>query len=496
MAQQIPPSGSPGILLLRLIRLFYLEPLGETLIELKSLPLGMRILTVLGYLTVLFLLFGVLVIEILRPWTPLITYNPPGGTEMVETSVIAVILACLAFCLGWAYLLTGATDARKRIFLPVWGLFAVQVFFSAPWGNDAGMLIWCLAAPTVLFGFGGVYLFSRKWSGWSSKPILEFGLWLGIFALFFGLFALSSFGISHFVSNLNGVFSLLSVIAVPFWLFYGATIVDLGLKLASKVTIRLRRGLSPERLAALSGFIVFAHLGLDAILLGLLYFLAPDWMTIGEALAVDLGVAALVTLLAPIAALVKGWTPRVAAIFLTVTLSTPVFALSVVLSLFSQSAEALDVTLALFTRFTPLLVFVFLTAHAVLSIGASFANQEGVIIPRNGRVLIVFGLSLLVIAFTVFFVNGRDAYTGEFSNLIQGMSDGLFALGAFFLGIPYLLWTIWKHPDDLAGEEKDFPINENTPRPRRSILWIAALLGVLFSLLACGGILVLDQLMK
>ncbi len=496
MGQQLPPSSNPGILLLRLVRLFYLEPLGETLVELKSLPLGMKILTVLGYLTVLFLLLGVLAVEILRPWTPLMVYNPPGGSEMVETSLISVLLACMAFCLGWAYLLTGATDARKRVFLPVWGLFAVQIFFSAPWGNDFGMLVWCLAAPTVLFGFGGVYLLSRKWSGWSSKPVLEFGLWLGVFALFFGLFALASAGLSPFLSNLNGVFSLLSVLAVPFWLFYGATIVDLGLKLASKVTLRLRRRLSAEKLAALAGFVVFAHLGLDAIILGLLYFLAPDWMVFGEALAVDLGVAALVTLLAPFAALVKGWTPRVAAIFLTVTLSTPVFALSVVLSLTSQSAEVLDVTLALFTRFAPLLVFVFLTAHAVLSIGAAFANGDGVIIPRNGRILMVFGLALLVIAFTVFFVNGRDADTGEYSNLIQGMSDGLFALGAFFLGVPYMLWTIWKRPDELAGDENDFPVQENTPKPRRSVLWMAALLGVFFSVLACGGILVLDQLMK
>ena len=108
----------------------------------------------------------------------------------------------------------------------------------------------------------------------------------------------------------------------------------------------------------------------------------------------------------------------------------------------------------------------------------------------------IFGLSLLVIAFTVFFVNGRDAYSGEFSNLIQGMSDSLFALGAFFLGIPYMLWTIWKRPDDLAGAEQDFPRKENTPKPRRSVLWIAALLGVFFSILACGGILVIDQLMK
>lgn len=494
MSQSLPPSGHPGVLILRLLRLALLDPLGEDLIEMEGLSLGLRIMTVLGYLTVFGLLACVLLIEVLYNFLPKTSFL--GGEKLVEIPIPAVLAACLAFCAGWAFLLTGATDTRKRIFLPIWLFFGLQIFMVMPLGSTFGMAFWCIGGPFVLISMAVIYPLSHRWSGWRSLPLLEFCIWFALFAIFFIGFALSSHDFEHFASNMAGIFSLLAFFSVPFWLFSGATVVDLAVSLAAKITVRLRRALAPDLLHASAIAFTLARPGFVTILLLILYFFAPTFSFLAQAFTVDLGLALLFAVILPFLAAFKRLSTRAAAILFTLDLAAPVFALSLVLTLFNSELDMFEALIGLLAALLPLLIFVFLISHSLLSVGAEFANGDGKIIPRSGRISLVFGASLLVIAFTIFFVNLRYIGTGEYSSNIQELTDSLFSLGAFIFGLPYLAWLIWKKPDELAGAEADFPALETSSKPHRGLAWGGALLGLLFSLGVCGLTVVLDQLMK
>jgi hypothetical protein len=64
---------------------------------------------------------------------------------------------------------------------------------------------------------------------------------------------------------------------------------------------------------------------------------------------------------------------------------------------------------------------------------------------------------LLVTGFTMFFVNARVVSTGQPHESLQILIDVPFMLGIWFLGLPYLVWMLWKHRERLIGEQVDTP---------------------------------------
>ena len=59
------------------------------------------------------------------------------------------------------------------------------------------------------------------------------------------------------------------------------------------------------------------------------------------------------------------------------------------------------------------LLFVGLAAYDVLNFGVRYANTDGRIMPRSGRVFLYFGAVLLVTSFALFYLNARVVRTGQ-----------------------------------------------------------------------------------
>jgi hypothetical protein len=55
----------------------------------------------------------------------------------------------------------------------------------------------------------------------------------------------------------------------------------------------------------------------------------------------------------------------------------------------------------------------------------------------------------------LFLSNQREVETGQPQVEIQPLINGLLALSAFVLGIPYVIWRILKRRESLTGPEKD-----------------------------------------
>ncbi len=51
--------------------------------------------------------------------------------------------------------------------------------------------------------------------------------------------------------------------------------------------------------------------------------------------------------------------------------------------------------------------------------------------------------------------NNRSAETHRLSQDIQSWINNLFALSAMFIGIPYVVWLVWKRREKLIGSDID-----------------------------------------
>jgi len=134
-----------------------------------------------------------------------------------------------------------------------------------------------------------------------------------------------------------------------------------------------------------------------------------------------------------------------------------------------------ELLLKLTGLFPPMLLYIGLTTYNLFGMGLDFTGVDGRILPKRARVLLYFGTLLLVVACMLFLTNERFADTNLVSKDFQELTNSLFASSAFFLGIPYVIWVLWKRRELLIGLEKDYlspprwPWLGRVPRPA----WIA-----------------------
>jgi hypothetical protein len=432
--------------------LYYLSmPLREALIDFEGLSLSLRILAVLGYVSVFVLLLLTLLLDLFRDRLTLVRYYPSVEEIAREIPFPVLIISSLCFALGWAYILTGATDCRRRVFLPVAGLLALQLFLFLPQGN--AMFLWFCAAPPLVLVLVGSYFFTRAKQFWRDYPLVEFFLWGCVLLFFVALFWLSGQSISDAAKNIGGIVDFISVLNVPLWVFFGLGIVDIAISVGRTVATTLRRFFPGEILRALAVFFVLVRPAIAILVLALNQLETA----LGGILFLD-SVVSTLPLLALIVglALFRRWSTRSASIVTSLSFASLAFILCIFPALNAQEIfDPMGSPLENLGIFPPLLTFVALMAHNVLSFGSTFADTESKIIPRSGRVLLVFGFVLLAISLTIFSVNVRDA-TGQLDETFQQATNAFFSLGLVFLGLPYLAWILWRRRDRLAGSEADF----------------------------------------
>jgi hypothetical protein len=133
---------------------------------------------------------------------------------------------------------------------------------------------------------------------------------------------------------------------------------------------------------------------------------------------------------------------------LTLSLASPVVVLGLSMAFSGQDFAGLLLNMT--GIFPPTLLFVGLTTYNLFGMGVTFTRMDGRILPRKARILLYFGTLLLVVACMLFTSNERVSATNELS---------LFALSALILGLPYLVWMVWKRREMLVGPgvEIDLP---------------------------------------
>lgn len=476
----------------RLVRLawyipnrLFLSEAREAIVDLRGLPLNTQVLAIFGYVGLFSLLSLTLLVELFGDSFTAVSFTVPEGDLYSEKQVplLAMALASLAFILGWAFLLTGATDCRRRIFFPAVGLFAIQLIFLTPIeGNMAAALGCFLAIPAIglLIAF---YFLAPRWPFWRDWPIVEFIAWALFAAFLMGLLWFFNQTNEAVASSLHAAFTLLLLLSVGFWVVSGVLITDMATGLARWFVSALDGWLPGSTLRAL----VIALLLVRPVADITLALLIPDTNNpIAWGLLID-GVLAIPLLLAiPALWLAGRWDTRMAARLLGLGLATPIFSLGMAMALKGKDITDLtSLVLEGVNIFPPTLMFVALNAYGALTFGSRFATEDGKIMPRTGRLFLYLGLVLLLTAFTLFFVNVQDVATGQPDSMMHDIINGAFGISAVVFGLPYLLWIAVRRPERLIGDgfDDDGPVILAGLGRVPTSLWLA--LGLAFVLFSC-----------
>ena len=219
------------------------ESFRSKVISLNGLSQDIRRLAVLGYVIVLGMLVATLLLELVGDQLESVTFRPDSSTGRVQIPILAIIVSNISFVLGWAFLLTGASDCRRRVFLPVVFVFLFQLFLLAIGLGDNRNLIfafWSLAIPLVALPVG-LHFFTRRSVRWREHPMLEFAAWgaaMSVFVIFLWVARATTADVALAV---HSTFLVVLLLSVPYWVLLGFGVVDMSADLARPVSTKSLR---------------------------------------------------------------------------------------------------------------------------------------------------------------------------------------------------------------------------------------------------------------
>jgi hypothetical protein len=149
----------------------------ELTIVTHNLPPGHRLLVLGGYAAMLALIVPSLLSGLFR--SPVVFFESTVTDLPASICGFSLAVSVAAFVIGWAFLLTGASDSGRRIFLPTVTIWLFQVYLVAGLVNAGfGVLV-------LVGGLGLLFLVARtahsnRWMRW---PIAEFLGWLTLTAV-------------------------------------------------------------------------------------------------------------------------------------------------------------------------------------------------------------------------------------------------------------------------------------------------------------------------
>ncbi len=481
-----------------------IAPLRDAILDFSQLTPGQRRLTKAGYLIIAALLVMTLGFELLADVMPSVTFSRlyEGAPVPRQIPLPVLIVSSLGMVVGWAYLLAGATDGRRWIFALVMLLFAGQLIFMSPLvsttegkilTSDWAAYLFVITAPLFWIAALAIYFFTPRAAAWRQYPVIEFSFWLIALLFYLALLWLGSPTWGDVAVSLNGSFSVLSLLTIPWWALSGLVVGDVALTFGSRVTYALRLIFPQKALHALALFLLLVYPAL------ILFPMSLDQTDTVLAITSLFNALFSVLLLLGLGALfaIKRWRATYTYRLLTLTLMAPILALAVTLALSGINIGSVLSLASMGAGFLPpLMAFVALMAHSVLRMSASFAAADTTgaadeRLPRSGRLLMGMGAAILITSFTIFFVNVRTM-EGQLDAAFEGMVAGLFTLSAFFLGMPYTLWRAWRSRRYLGGDP-DAPLTpvfqDRTQSTEPWLVWaiIAAALAIFGMCLLIGG---------
>ena len=396
-----------------------LRKLDELTVDTSELTDGHRHLAIAGYVATLGLLLASLVSGAFTQSR--LAFDDYDGTHSAPAFLLAVVAATSV--LGWAFLLTGASDAGRRVFLPLLLLCCYQLLsISAP-GEQSVILVAGIAGLVVAVR-GPTEL-------WLRHPVGEFLVWVLILG---GLTLLSYAGDIDPSDRLRSQYrsaQLLALLAIPLWIRLGRDAAQGGIDLGRSTARTVRRVLTKRRflLAAAGATIAWpAVAGLLASEIDGSDRAVTGWLSLSS-------MAALPLCLWCVARVADGrWDGRAAAS--AVSLNVSFAALSLPLVSATYNTGLFERLVGSTNLVSPLFLFVVLATYDVVSFGAREAEREGRRIPRSGRVPVYFGALLLIVG-AMLLLSGASVIAPDNPEVSVGpLPNGAFLFGIVFIGLP------------------------------------------------------------
>lgn len=442
----------------------------EGFVETAGLHPGVRRLIVFGYALILVLLAVLLTVDVFRDasWMPLFNSQVTGGSVpngMYRMPIPALTASVVAYVVGWAYVLTGASDCGRRVFVATLVVFGLPLWLVARATAEAvrqpmlpfvGAVTLAILVPAVL------HVVTHRSRVWRERPGVELAIWTAVPCLLLAGFSavLAANGVS------DGRLEIVSLSVVTYlfflcanWMLVAGTVfsmwlapepVNMGVDAGRALARRLRRWLRPS---------VFGWVALGATLLPALIVALPGaylWSVFHSLAAHEIVIS--ITLLAGPLALVGWalqrrlagrWSPLTATIGLALAVAALLTIGLFVLATFANQ-DLLGWVLAASGLIPPVLLFVLLSTYSVMTFGARFANRDGQQAPRTGRTLIFFGVVMLMMGGMLFSTNLRLP-DGRLSTAFQDRLDLTLLVTMWIVAPPYLVWTALRRPNRLLG---------------------------------------------
>ena len=391
------------------------------------------------------------------PWLDGMALDRPASA-IVPFSVIA--LAAATSMTGWAFLLTGASDCGRRVFLPL-----VVLFF---W--TLTLLVWPLPERNIiipimagcLLVLGAIHAATARRGIWQDRPELEFVIWLTIATVPAIVTYLigntyDGKGPEALVRGMEGALMLPAVLALPLWTLGGLEAVELALNVGRGAARGLTGRLGDRHLLVLGWMAPCLACAIAAAVT--VTGLDPVGLVPTRTLALDTVPAVAVGLVwygAPVGflvwALVRAlrhrWDLSAASGGVVLAIAWPIFFAAFAMAV-ENKQDLVELAATAPGVVPPYTIAVVLLAHNVATFGARHANREGRIMVRQGRVLMHFGVLLVMVACAMFFsAHGLLAF-GEIVRRFEPVLAAGLLLGIGIMGPIYLAWRNVRRPDRL-----------------------------------------------
>lgn len=453
--------------------------LAACLVDMNGLPRQTRLLIWFGYACLAGIVGLALWPELVGDLEPRIAFTMLGFP--MTAPAIHLPIAVGMFVVGWALVLTGATDLGWRSFMPLLAMFALDLYFQAWYiSNQTAPLAWGAASVLVVAAIL-VQVVTRRRPHWRDRPLLEFFGWVVALSLYVGLtWWLTWIVRLEWLTERVVLTRLLwlGLILCPFWVYLGMEPARLGLELGERGAHWLRHRLDEHHLRQAATLSTIAFL----ILLMPYYLFATMtaivlWPRLGASGSAGFSARLAAAFLAPAAL----WPVVVAVVGLRrlvarrasteaalrwLHLSGAAFVLVAAVGLaVSARQDFISYALSLPALLNPFVLYVALMCQTLFTFGSSYANAEGETAPRTGRALVYLGLVMMAMCAALLPNADRALMTGN-PNAMGDFIDQLFAFGVTFLGSFFILWSAWKlYRRPLEPDEDATPAPEPEPLP-------------------------------
>ena len=432
----------------------------EIRVDVRDLPGQTRFLTILGYAGILAVMVSALLIDAFGDRLPTTIYRYAGQT--LATPVLEVWVAGLAFVIGWALLLTGATDFGWRLFVPTLLFFTWELLVLGA-GDRGRPGVMAMLAGGIMLLVGSalvVQIGTRRRPHWRDYPLVEFVGWMVALGLF-AAFAATAAPAEQAQTAIMGRVHVLAFVTLPLWLFLALEPARLGVDAGEWAANSLRARFSETILRRAAVLLIVVSTVPVVVIPALVTRGGPDWSA-GSLIAL-VALAPFVSW--PVVAFGwcawriarRRWSTPAAATGLTLTVAWWVL-LATVVVITSTGHDLTTFALVSTGLLSPLVIYVVLLTHAVVTVGARLAASDGQTAPRPGRVLAFLGAAILILVAALSPAPRRIAGTGTEIGAGQMMVDSLFLLGTLGLCPWYLgriAWRRWRQGADAGGPRLD-----------------------------------------